>query len=315
MREIDYLQSSLKFSVVIPAFNEEENLEVLYTRLTRVMVSLGEPYEIVFVDDGSTDGSFQILRDLHQKDNNVKAIRFTRNFGQHLAITAGLDYCKGENVILMDADLQDQPEEIPKLFAKLSEGYDIVYGLRRERRDNIFRKLGSKLYLSLLAKLTNQTVNPEIAPLRIMTRRVVDYMGQLRERSRFYGGLVAWLGFPYAVVDIAHGERFAGKTKYSLRKLLKHAAEGVISFSDIPLRLAGYFGIIVSTISFVFGLYYLIRRLVWGIPVSGYTSTIVAIFFLGGVLLIVLWVMGQYIGRIHTEVKERPLYVIRDMLE
>jgi len=315
VRESDCLQSSLKFSVVIPLFNEEENLEVLHTRLTKVMRSLGEPYEIVFVDDGSTDGSFQILRDLHQKDNKVKAVRFTRNFGQHIAITAGLDYCKGENVILMDADLQDQPEEIPKLLAKLRQGYDIVYGLRRKRRDNIFKKLSSKLYLSLLAKLTSQTVNPEIAPLRIMTRRVVDYMGQLRERSRFYGGLVAWLGFPYAVVDIEHGERFAGKTKYSLRKLLKHAAEGVISFSDVPLRLAGYFGIMVSTISFAFGLYYLIRRLVWDIPVSGYTSTIVAIFFLGGVLLIVLWVMGQYIGRIHTEVKERPLYVIRDMLE
>lgn len=315
MRESDCLQSSLKFSVVIPAFNEKENLEVLHTRLTKVMKSIGEPYEIIFIDDGSTDGSFQILRDLHQKDNKVKAVRFTRNFGQHIAITAGLDYCKGENVILMDADLQDQPEEIPKLLAKLRQGYDIVYGLRRKRRDNIFKKLSSKLYLSLLAKLTSQTVNPEIAPLRIMTRRVVDYMSQLRERSRFYGGLVAWLGFPYAVVDIEHGERFAGKTKYSLRKLLKHAAEGVISFSDVPLRLAGYFGIIVSTISFVFGLYYLIRRLVWGISVSGYTSTIVAIFFLGGVLLIVLWVMGQYIGRIHTEVKERPLYVIRDMLE
>jgi len=315
MKKHDYLQSSLKFSVVIPAFNEKENLEVLHTRLTKVMKSIGEPYEIIFIDDGSTDGSFQMLRDLHQKDNNIKAIRFTRNFGQHIAITAGLDYCKGENVILMDADLQDQPEEIPKLLAKLRQGYDIVYGLRRKRRDNIFKKLSSKLYLSLLAKLTSQTVNPEIAPLRIMTRRVVDYMGQLRERSRFYGGLVAWLGFPYAVVDIEHGERFAGKTKYSLRKLLKHAAEGVISFSDVPLRLAGYFGIIVSTISFVFGLYYLIRRLVWDIPVSGYTSTIVAIFFLGGVLLIVLWVMGQYIGRIHTEVKERPLYVIRDMLE
>jgi glycosyltransferase involved in cell wall biosynthesis len=315
MKEHAYLQSSLKFSVVIPAFNERENLEVLHTRLTKVMKSIGEPYEIVFVDDGSTDGSFQILRDLHQKDSNVKVIRFTRNFGQHIAMTAGLDHCKGENIIAMDADLQDQPEEIPKLLAKLRQGYDIVYGLRRKRRDNIFKRLSSKLYLGLLAKLTSQTVNPEIAPLRIMTRRVVDYMGQLRERSRFYGGLVAWLGFPYAVVDIEHSERFAGKTKYSFRKLLRHAAEGVISFSDVPLRLAGYFGIIVSIISFVFGLYYLIRRLVWGIPVPGYTSIIVAVFFLGGVLLIVLWVMGQYIGRIHTEVKERPLYVVRDMLE
>ena len=315
MKQPGYSQSKPKFSVIIPVFNEEGNLEALYTRLTKVMKGLGEAYEIIFVDDGSTDRSFQILTGLHEKDRNVKVMRFTRNFGQHIAITAGLDCCKGENVILMDADLQHQPEEIPKLLARLNEGYDIVYGLPRKRHDNLFKKLTSKVYLSLLAKLTSQAINPEVSAFRIMTRQVVDYFVEFRERSRFYGGLIAWLGFPYAFVEVAHEERFAGKTKYSLGKMIKLATEGVISFSDVPLRLAGYFGLVVSGVSFVLGIYMLIRWFVWGIPVPGYTSIIVSIFFLGGVILIVLWVIGLYVSRIHVQVKKRPIYVIRDMIE
>ncbi|GAH69562.1 unnamed protein product, partial [marine sediment metagenome] len=237
------------------------------------------------------------------------------NFGQQIAKTAGLDYCKGENVVLMDADLQDRPEEIPKLFAKLSEGYDIVYALPRKRRDSLFRKLTSKVYLSFLARLTGQAINPEIGSFQIITRRVVDYMNQLGERSPFFGGLVAWLGFPYALVDVEHERRFAGKSKYSLWKLIELATEGVISFSHIPLRLAGYFGLIVSAVSFALGIYMLIRWFIGGIPVTGYTSIIVSLFFIGGVILVVLGVIGQYIGKIHTEVKQRPLYVIRDMIE
>jgi len=304
-----------KFSVVIPVFNEEENLEVLHTRLVKVMESLEEPYEIIFVDDGSTDSSFQILKDLHQKDNNVKVIRFTRNFGHHIAITAGLDHCKGENIIVMDADLQDQPEEIPKLLAKFNEGYDIVYGLRKKRQDNLFKRLSSKVYLSLLAKLTNQTINPRMASLRIMTRRVVDNVNELRECSRFWGGLIAWLGFSYAMVDIEHGKRLAGRSKYSLWKMIRLAIEGITSFSNVPLRLAAYFGFVIATLSFVFGVYMVMRKFIWDIPVAGYTSLIVAIFFMGGVQLIVLGVIGEYIGKIHTEVRNRPLYVVEDIIE
>lgn len=311
----DSESKSLTYSVVIPVFNEEDNLEVLYERLTKVMVSLNEPYEIIVVDDGSKDKSFQILQGLHKNDSKVKVIRFTRNFGQHMAITAGLDNSKGENVIIMDADLQDPPEEIPKLIVKQKEGYDIVYGYRRIRQDNLFKRITSKVYLWLLAKLTRQTVNPDITPLRIISRRVVDYMSQLRERSRFYGGLVSWLGFPFATVDIKHSERYRGKTKYNLRKMLALATEGIISFSDLPLRLITYFGLTVSVVSFIIGIVILIRQLIWDFQVAGYTSTIVSLFFLGGILLLVLGVIGQYIGRIHIEVKKRPLYVIRDNLE
>jgi len=306
---------AVRFSVVIPLCNEEENLGELHSRLTRVLVDLGESYEIVFVDDGSTDGSFQILKGLHDKDGKVKVITFTRNFGQHLAMTAGFDYARGEYVILMDADLQDPPEEIPKLVAKINEGYDVVYGRRKIRHDSMFKKLTSTIYLQLLAKLTNQAISPEITSFRIMTRKVVDCTNQLRERNRFHGGLVAWLGFPYATVDVEYGERFAGKTKYSLRKMIALAIEGIISFSDIPLRMIGYFGLVVSAISFIVGIVVLVRHLVWGIPVEGYTSTVVAIFFTGGVILLVLGVIGQYISRIHIEVKNRPLYVVKDLID
>jgi dolichol-phosphate mannosyltransferase len=315
LEEQKYLQSKIRHSVIIPVFNEELNLEPLCMRLTRVMQDIGGDYEIIFVDDGSTDGSFQVLQRLHKADSKVKVIRFTRNFGQHIAITAGLDSCKGETAVLMDADLKDLPEEIPKLLSKLKEGYEIVYGCREGRRDSLFRRTASRIYLWLLAKLTNQTISADITSFRVMTRRVVDYMNQFRERCRFYGGLVAWLGFPYGIVEVEQGKRAAGETKYDLWKMIKLAIEGVISFSDIPLRLIGYFGFIISGISFVMGFYFLVIWLVWRTPPPGYTSIVVSLFFTGGVILIVLGVIGRYIGGIYTETKKRPLYVIRDMIE
>ena len=314
MSASDY-KASVVLSVIIPVFNEEGNLKPLYTRLTRVMRNLKKPYEIIFIDDGSSDTSFQTLKSLHQKDKNIKVIRFTRNFGQHIAITAGLDCCKGKFVILIDADIQHPPEEIPKLLAKLHEGYDIVYGIPQKRRDTVFKRLTSKVYLGLLAKLTNQAINPEIGAFRAMTRQVVDYFTMFRERNRLYGGLIAWLGFTYATIEVEHDRRFAGKSKYDLSKLMKHAIEGVLSFSATPLQLAGYLGLAVSGLSFALGIYMLIRWFIWGVPVAGYTSLIVSVFFLGGIVLIFLWVLGQYIARIHIEVKQRPLYVIRDRIE
>ena len=223
---------SVELSVVVPVFNEEGNLKPLYTRLTKVMRALGEPYEIILVDDGSSDSSFQILKGLHQKDKNIKVIRFTRNFGQHIAITAGLDCCKGRFVILIDADMQHPPEEIPKLLGKLSEGYDIVYSVPSKRHDNLYRRLSSKVYLSLSVNLTGQAINPDIAPVQIMTRRVVDYMTQLKGQSTFLGRLVAWVGFPYAVVNVEHEERFAGKTGYSWQKMIRLAIKEKLFFQE-----------------------------------------------------------------------------------
>jgi glycosyltransferase involved in cell wall biosynthesis len=305
----------VKLSIIIPLFNEEGNLEPLYTRLTQVMQNLDKSYEIIFIDDGSTDNSFQILNRLHQKDECVKAIRFTRNFGQHVAIRAGLNYSKGDYVVLMDADLQDQPEEIVKLLDKIYEGYDIVYGIRRKRKDNFFKSITSSGFRWLLSILTHQNINPDLGTFQIMTRRVIDYINKLRERSRFHNGLVAWLGFPYSFVTVEHDKRFAGKTKYNLWKLIQHATEGIVSFSDVPLHLAGYFGLTVSLISFIIGVYMIIRWFLSGVPIPGYTSIIVSLFFIGGVILIVLEMIGLYIGRIHIDVKQRPLYIVRDILD
>ena len=315
MIENRLLISSLKFSVIIPVLNEEGNLVAIYTRLTKVMEDLEQSYEIIFVDDGSTDRSFQILKDLHQKDSHIKVIRFTRNFGQNTARMAALDCCKGENIILMDADLQHQPEYIPKLLARLNEGYDIVYGVPRKRQDNLFKRVTSKAYIHLLAKLTGQDMNPNTSAFRVITRRVVTYIGQFRETSPFFQGLIVWLGFPYAFVEVEHGRRHAGKTKYNLSKLIKLASEGILSFSTIPLHLAGYLGFTVSIISFGIGTYMILKYLISGVAIHGYTSIIVSIFFLGGLTLIILWFMGLYISKIHVEVKKRPLYVIRDMIE
>jgi glycosyltransferase involved in cell wall biosynthesis len=315
MREHQDFKSNVGISVIIPVLNEEGNIPILYSRLTDVLKTVGRTYEIFFVDDGSTDSSFEILQSLREKDARLKIIRFTRNFGQDIARTAALDHCKGQMIVLMDADLQDMPEEMPKLLAKIEEGYDVVYGMRKERQDNLFRTLSSKIYFRIIAKITRQVVNPQITSFRVLTRRAVDYMNEFRESPRFYGGLITWLGFPSTTIDIKHSRRYSGKTKYSLWALLRNAAEGVISFSDVPLRLIEYFGLTISAISFVIGIVMLIMWSIGQISVSGYTSIIVSLFFIGGILMIILGVIGEYIGRIHIEVKKRPLYVIRDILE
>jgi polyisoprenyl-phosphate glycosyltransferase len=307
--------SNIAYSVVIPLLNEETNLDPLYTRLTAVMELLAKPYEIIFVDDGSRDNSLKILKQIHQKDKRVKVISFTRNFGQHIAVTAGLDLSKGESVVLMDADLQDQPEEIPKLLAKIDEGFEIVYSKPTQRQDTLFKKITSKLYLNMLSKLTNSAINPEIPSFRVMTRKVVDYFNQFRERSRFFGGMVAWMGFSYAVVPTEHSNRFSGKTKYSLVKMFRMGLEGIISFSDFPLRLIGTLGLIVSILSFLVGLYYVLVWMIQGIPTPGYTSLIVAVFFMGGVQLTVLGIISRYLGSIHVEMKKRPIYIVKEKLE
>ncbi len=306
--------NSPAYSIIVALFNEERNLEELYKRISKVMNKLGESYEILFVDDGSTDNSFEVLNRLRKNDSKVKIIKFTRNFGQHIAITAGLDYSKGGKCVIMDADLQDQPEEIPKLAAKLDGDYDIVYGTRIDRKDSSLRKCLSMTYHWFLRKMTNQGITPELATFRIMRRNVVDYVNMLRERSRFFGGLLSWLGFSYSTVEVSCGRRLSGKSKYNFRKMIKLAAEGILSFSNIPLRLAGYLGLLSSLLSFIIGIYIIVLWSFWKINVPGYVSIIVSIFFTGGVLLFFLGVMGEYVIIIHTEVKKRPLYVIREIV-
>jgi glycosyltransferase involved in cell wall biosynthesis len=308
-----------QFSVVIPIYNEEENILELYNRLTAVMNRLCESegynsrdYEIIMVDDGSSDNSWALIKSLNEKDNRVKGISFSRNFGHHIAITAGIDYARGNAIILMDGDLQDPPEEIPRLFDKFKEGYDLVYAIRRKRKDSAFKKITSWIFLRMLKKISNVDINLESGIFSILSKRHVENMKKLREKSRFIVGLMSWVGFSQTGVEIERHERYAGRSKYSLFKLFRLAWHGVTSFSYIPLQLATYFGFGVATISFLIGLYMIYKKLFLGIPILGYASIIVSLFFLGGVILLVLGVIGEYIGRIYTEVQNRPLYVIKE---
>lgn len=313
------MQNTTEFSIIIPICNEEENILELYRRLTVAMEELysnkenpGNSYEIIMVDDGSTDRSWHLIKELHEKDSRVKGLSFSRNFGHHIAITAGLDHVKGKAVILMDGDLQDPPEEIPKLYEKFKEGYDLVYAVRDKREDSIFKKITSWIFLRMLKKISNVDINLESGIFRIMSKRCVKGMRNLREKSRFLTGLMSWVGFSQSGVEIERHRRCAGRSKYTLFKLFRLAWHGVTSFSYIPLQLATYFGFGVAAISFLMAAYMLYKRLFLGIPILGYASIIVSLFFLGGVILLVLGVIGEYIGRIYTEVQDRPLYIIKE---
>ena len=301
----------MNISVVIPIFNEEENIPELYRRLTDVMSSIGT-YELIMVDDGSKDKSWELIKDLNKRDPRVKGLTFSRNFGHHIAITAGLDYAKGEAVILMDGDLQDPPEEIPKLYEKFREGYDVVYAIRGERKDPFFKKITSWVFMKILKKISQVDMYTQSGIFRIMSKRCVENLRNIKEKSRFLVGLINWVGYPQIGVITKRHMRYAGKSKYSLFKLFKLAWHGVTSFSYVPLQLATYFGFLVAIISFIIGLYMLLKKLILGIPLLGYASIIVSLFFLGGVILFVLGIMGEYIGRIFTEVQQRPLYIIKE---
>jgi len=318
------------FSIVIPIYNEEKNIVELHKQLTSVMgkmceeemdknltmdragASLDGSYEIIMVDDGSTDHSWQIIKELHDKDRRIKGISFSRNFGHHIAITAGLDHAKGEAVILMDGDLQDPPQEIPKLFKKFKEGHDFVYGIRTERKDSFTKKFSSYLFWKVIRLLSGFDIPGNQSMLRIMTRRYLDNFKKFTEKNRFLPGLFTWAGFDQVAVKIEHGKRYEGKSKYNLWRLVKLAFHAVTSFSYIPLQVAGLVGVIIAAISFILGIWLIIKKLVWGIPVVGWASTLVSILFIGGVQLAVLGLIGEYLGRIFSEVQNRPLYIIKE---
>lgn len=306
--------AELRTSVVIPVYNESECIEELHRRLTEVLSARGETYEIVFVDDGSKDGCGEILRRIAASDDRVGVIRFARNFGQHYAMTAGFDHARGGQVVLMDSDLQDRPEDIPLLLDKAAEGYDVVYGVRTARKDPFFRRLSSKGLIWLLDRASGRKLEWEFAVFRVMSRKVIDALCGMREDSRFIAGMVSWLGFPSAHVEVTHEERFAGESKYRFRSLIRLAVTALTGFSVVPLRIATYLGFLVSSFTFVWTVVLLFRRLLFDIMMPGFVSTMVAILFLGGVQLIVLGIIGEYLGRIYTQVQKRPLYVVAERI-
>ena len=286
-------------------------LPALYDRLTRVMEGLVEPYEIIFVNDGSQDDSTLLLRDFQARDERVKFLSFSRNFGHQIAITAGLDYSSGQAAVVMDADLQDPPEVIPRLIEQWRKGYDIVFAVRAKRQgEGLFKRATAAIFYRLFRRMTATEIPLDAGDFRLMSRRAVDALQSIRERNRFIRGLAGWIGFRQTSVTYVRDVRQAGETKYPLKKMLRFALNGLMSFSLVPLQLASYLGFLISSIGFFYIVYAIGLKLFTDRVVLGWTSVMVAVLFLGGVQLISLGIIGEYIGRIYEEVKQRPLYVV-----
>jgi dolichol-phosphate mannosyltransferase len=303
-------------SIVTPVFNEVEVIEAFYERIQSVMESLGlVAHELIFIDDGSSDGSYEKLVSFAHSNSNVKVIKFSRNFGHQIAITAGFDHAKGDAVIVIDADLQDPPELIKPFIAKWQEGYDVVYGVREQREgETKIKLLTAHLFYRSLKFLTNIEIPPDVGDFRLMSRRVVNHFKELKEKDRFIRGLVSWIGFKQTGVLYARDKRYAGTTKFPFRKMLKFALDGITSFSTAPLKLATWLGYSASFLAFLYACSVFVQKAL-GITVHGWATMMVAMLFLGGVQLISLGIIGEYLGRIFNEVKQRPLYVIDEICE
>src|SRR5436190_3603147 len=302
-------------SVVVPIFNEEEILPELRKRMTGALDSTGDAWELILVNDGSRDRSSEMLRCMNSEDPRIKVINLSRNFGHQPAVTAGIHHARGDCVVLIDGDLQDPPEVIPRMVAKWKEGYQVVLGERTSRRDAAgARGIGFKLFYPIFRRLSDLPGGPDAGIFGLMDRRVVDEFNKLPERNRFIPGLRSWLGFKQGTVQYDRADRAAGKPKQTLRRLIRYAMDGMISFSYKPLRAATYLGFLVSIFAFGLGVFYIISFFTMHKQVTGFTTTIVSILFLGGVQLISVGILGEYIGRIYEEIKQRPLYVVQEKL-
>ncbi len=305
-------ETSPALSVVIPVYNEEDNVDLLYRRLHDALSGLGS-VEYIFVNDGSQDETLPKVRRLREQDPSVKYLSFSRNFGHQVAVTAGLDAATGRAVAIIDADLQDPPEVIPELYKKFQEGYDVVYAVRSQRRgEGFLKKATAKIFYRLLRFLTGFSIPVDVGDFRLMSRRAVDVFNRLRERHRYVRGMVSWLGFRQTGVSYVRDPRHSGETKYSLGKMLKLAMDGITSFSNVPLQFAGHLGFWISGGSFIYILYILGMKLFTDKPVLGWASTMTAIIFFGGIQMMTLGVIGEYIGRISDEVKQRPIYIVAE---
>jgi len=297
-------------SVVAPVFNEEECLPIFRERLGKVLEEMDSDYEVVLVDDGSTDKSREIISRFAQKDSRWRGIFFARNFGHQAAISAGLDAARGKAVVVMDSDLQDPPEAIPHLLEKAQEGYDIVYARRASRRENIFKRAVYKFFYRLLAGVADVDIPLDAGDFTCMNRKAVDALKAFPERNRFVRGLRAWVGFRQTGLDVHREKRAAGRNKYTLRKLLRLAADAVFSFSWVPLRLVSVVGALCVLASLVYLGVIIYLRLTRQFALSGWTTTTFLIIVFGGLTLLALGIIGEYIGRIYDEVKQRPIYIV-----
>ncbi|MCX7735839.1 MAG: glycosyltransferase family 2 protein [Candidatus Kapabacteria bacterium] len=307
--------NNLFLSVVIPVYNDEEVLEELYRRLKPVIDSITEKYEIIFVDDGSKDKSFDKLIDLYQKDDNIRIIKFSKNFGQQNSIAAGLEHSKGDLVVLMDSDLQDRPEDIPKLINAMKENnVSMAIAKWKTRDDSFFKVLVSKLFYNVSKKITSIQHPPNVGGFRVIGKNVIDEIKKINEKTGTTISLIYWAGFKYVTVDVERDARFAGKSGYNIKKMFKLAFDRIFSYSLFPIRVANFIGLSLSIIGFFYGAYLLIERLTGTKFSPGWTSIIVLVLFLSGIQFILMGVIGEYLGRIYLEAKGRPKYIIENYI-
>lgn len=303
--------TNIRYSIVAPCYNEEGNIHELHRRISEVMDQTSEPWELVLINDGSRDRTRELMQELHTLDHRIHYIDFARNFGHQLAVTAGMDYAQGDAIILIDADLQDPPELILEMIQKWKDGYKVVYAIRSERKgETWFKLMTAKLFYRLIYRITDVNIPQDTGDFRLMDRQVVNAMKQMRERHRFIRGMTSWVGFSQTGVYYVRQERFAGETNYPLRKMLKFASDAITGFSYLPLQLATYLGFIVAALSGLGMLAVITARLFGNQAFFGQATTLVMVLFLGGIQLICLGIIGEYLGRIYDEVKNRPLYVV-----
>jgi len=299
-----------QLSVITPVYKAEGCLDELYKRLVSALEPLTRDFEIIMVEDCGGDRSWEIIQQLARVDSRVKGVQFSRNFGQHYGITAGLDLCDGDWVVVMDCDLQDQPEEIPRLYAKAQEGYDVVLAQRGRRADGAAKRFASWLFYRIFSWLADVEYDGDAGNFRIISRKVVENCRLMREQLRFFGGLINWMGFPTARIDVAHAARHDGRSTYTFAKLWRLAVDTIIAYSDKPLRLSIRFGFLMSALAFAGGIFVLQRAWFHGSPVMGWPSLIVSVYFIGGIIISILGIIGIYLGKTFDETKKRPLYIV-----
>ncbi|MEP7196117.1 MAG: glycosyltransferase family 2 protein [Saprospiraceae bacterium] len=303
----------MDLSVIVPVYNEELNIVQLYQRLVNIIESIGIKFELLFVNDGSKDNSLFELIKLSQIDSRVLYINLSRNFGHQIAVTAGLETCKGKAVVIIDADLQDPPELIAAMYSKYLEGYEVVYGKRISRAgESVFKKLTARIFYRLMSKLSSVNIPLDTGDFRLIDRKIVDYLKRMPEQHKFLRGQIAWLGMRQAEIEFNRQERKDGKSGYSLGKMIRFALDGITGFSDKPLTFVSRFGFFISGISIVVIFYALFSHFILHRTITGWTSLIISSMFIGGVQLISIGIIGEYVSRIHNNVQQRPLYIVQD---
>lgn len=303
----------MRLSIIIPIYNEQGNIDRLITRLKGVINQLGVSCEYIFINDGSKDNSISIIRELAKSDSSVKYINFSRNFGHQIAVTAGLDKAQGERIVIIDADLQDPPELIIDMYKKMDEGFEVVYAKRAARKgESWMKKFTARMFYRILKAITSVNIPVDTGDFRIMDRKIVDVLKQMPEQQKFLRGQISWIGFNQTYVEYERDERHAGETGYTYKKMIRFALDGITSFSNFPLKFATICGFVVSGIAFIVMLYALYARFISKDYIEGWTSIIISVLFLGGIQLISIGIIGEYISRLSSNVRNRPLYIIND---